>query len=263
MEDRDLVLSRVKELSRKASVQNYIANTDFLSLSEQGFFFSYLKEQNIDPALGRINGCSFSLFGGSEDADRKVVFFLPQGKEEELPSAKENAIVLLHILPRSPRFADVLSHRDYLGSLMSLGYERKEFGDILVDENGGYVFVLKKVASFVQEEISKIKHTPVYGEILDVSACPLHPRFSMETYSVSSPRLDAVIGEVFRLSRRDAQEAIGHEEVFLDGACCKNSAKTLKGGERISMAGKGKFLYDGEEKKSRKGRSFIQIRRYL
>ena len=42
------------------------------------------------------------------------------------------------------KFADELTHRDFLGTLMGLGIKRETIGDILTDDNCGYVFCEKK-----------------------------------------------------------------------------------------------------------------------
>lgn len=42
------------------------------------------------------------------------------------------------------KFADELTHRDFLGTLMGLGIKRETIGDILTDDNCGYVFCEKR-----------------------------------------------------------------------------------------------------------------------
>ena len=68
---------------------------------------------------------------------------------------------IIHILPRSQKFSEQLSHRDYLGALLSLGIERSKIGDIIVEEQGAFVFVSDKLLSYVCKEMTQIRRTQV------------------------------------------------------------------------------------------------------
>lgn len=62
-----------------------------------------------------------TLYGGREEAERKILRF---GSEAELGYEQPFPICCIRIRPLSAKFADKLSHRDYLGALMNLGIER-------------------------------------------------------------------------------------------------------------------------------------------
>ena len=49
-----------------------------------------------------------------------------------------------------------LSHRDYLGALMSLGIERKTLGDILTHEDEAVIFLKKSITPYVLENLDKV-----------------------------------------------------------------------------------------------------------
>ena len=54
------------------------------------------------------------------------------GSKEELGYSEEFPIDTIKISPLSPKFAESLGHRDYLGALMNTGIERSLLGDILI-----------------------------------------------------------------------------------------------------------------------------------
>ena len=75
--------------------------------------------------------------------------------------------------------------------------------------------------------------------------------------SVSSPRLDAVIALVFRLSRGKVTPYIEGGKAFCDGRQVLSAAHQLKEGEVVSVRGLGKFRFLGVEKETRKGRCYV------
>lgn len=187
-------------------------------------------------------------------------------KEEELllqeGKGKNGSITLLHLSSKSVKFSDRLTHRDYLGALMNLGFDRSMFGDILTDGTEGYIYVQRSVAELVKQELGKVSHTTIDVEELDLDRCPLKPRFEEMNIYVASARIDSVIAEVYHLSRRDAQILIASECVFVGGRTIKDNAHLLKASERISVSGKGKFIYLGQEKVTRKNRLSVKMKRY-
>ena len=109
MEKEELLFrKRIQELSRLSYERDIPVHTDFLNLNEQTIFFSLIS--SLSPA-------KYQLAGGYEMAERKVVCFLPSYEEEQT----EYPFVCLSAKPVNPRFAEELSHRDYLGTLYASG----------------------------------------------------------------------------------------------------------------------------------------------
>ena len=71
-EDESLFAGRIRDLARQAEQNGYVTHTGFLSLSEQSSASSVLAGPDI-PQSGKRG----VFFGGTEEADRKVLFFLP------------------------------------------------------------------------------------------------------------------------------------------------------------------------------------------
>lgn len=77
---------------------------------------------------------SVPAYGGFDGAERVMVAFGPAPEPADYP------ITCLHIAPKQEKFAEELTHRDYLGTLMGLGLERRVLGDILPCGKGAYLF---------------------------------------------------------------------------------------------------------------------------
>jgi RNA-binding protein YlmH len=265
MDEHELLKRRILELAERAASRGYPTHTAFIPLSEQNVLKELEGEKRASLSAGKIGEAQFLLYGGSEESESKVLFFYPDYCLLEEEKEKEEAgatIVALHIEGKKAEYAQELSHRDYLGALMSLGYEREQFGDILVAGKEAYVFLFAPVAEEVKKNLLSVSHTSVKCSILAPRDCPFHPQKEERKINVSSPRLDAVVAEVFSLSREEAQRLIEKGEVLVGIAPNENTSYLLKGGEVIAVRGKGKFAYLGEEARSRKGRLFVKVSLY-
>jgi Uncharacterized conserved protein, contains S4-like domain len=262
MDEHELLKRRILELASRALERGYPTHTAFIPLSEQSVLSELEIEHRANLKEMKIAGARAFFYGGGEESESKVLFFLPEYADEE--SEKENErnganIVALHIEGKKAAYAEELSHRDYLGALMNLGYEREQFGDILVEGKEAYVFLFKAIAEEVQKSLLNVRHTTVKCTILAPKDCPFHIHKEEKMINVASPRLDAIVGEVFSLSREDASKLIESGAVLVGMNVVENKAALLKGGELIAVRGEGKFFYEGEEKTSRKGRLFVKV----
>ena len=104
------------------------------------------------------------LAGHFRDLSQRVMVRF--GNPEELGYDQEFSIACLKITPLADRFGETLSHRDYLGALMSLGIERELLGDILIREKTAWLFCAGHIAPFLKELLSRIRHTDIFVSIV-------------------------------------------------------------------------------------------------
>ncbi|WP_029319977.1 YlmH family RNA-binding protein [Butyrivibrio sp. AE3004] len=266
MDNEKILLGRIKDLARRAYENNYITHTDFLSQSEIYDVKSMCVSSGLITGDNQIDGVDYCIYGGTSEPERAVMCFLPSYLDEEGLLLQEEAdgdiINCILIEPANRKFADELTHRDFLGALMNMGIERNRIGDIRTDQTKGYVFVMKDVADLICNELCRIKHTTVKCRKVSVTECDIIPEFREVEGTVSSERLDAVLALVYRLSRSKAQELVESESVFVDGRTAYSAGYDLKPGARVSVRGYGKFVYDGVQKETRRGRLSVKIKRY-
>ncbi len=224
-------------------------NTDFLNLSEQTIF------QSVSGILPPVR---FVLSGGFESSERKVVCFLPS-YEEELSLPPYDCV---KIEPLNRKFAEELSHRDYLGAIMNLGIERSMLGDIVIKDGTAYVFILKKMSRYLTENLTMIRRTSIAAEVIEDTGELLKPDFEEIQGTVSSIRLDSIVALCGRLSRTKASAYIESEKVFVNGQVITNVSRTLKDGEIISVRGIGKFKFETAGGQTKKGRTVVTLLKY-
>lgn len=226
MNDNELVIKRFCELSTRAYERGYTTYTNFLNADEIGILYS-------SKAKLKTN---YVLNGGYDNAERCVACFCEKG--EDFPP-----IICIKIEPLQQKFADRLSHRDFLGSLMNLGIEREMLGDILIKDNTGYVFCLDKISDYIISELDKIKHTSVQCSKCDVVPDFINTLPDEEEYIVSSIRVDTVASAVFKISRNAISQMINQGNVYINSRPIYKDAILLKNGDTVTVRGKGKFIF--------------------
>ncbi len=170
---------------------------------------------------------------------------------------------MLLIKPLQPKYADELTHRVFLGSLMNLGIERYVIGDIIVRDKTAYVFVAERMTEHILGELTRVKHTQVSVERVDEPPEDIKPRFEGVNLIVSSLRLDLIISKVYRLSRQAAKECFSDGKAFLNGKLCTNPAASVKEGDVLSVRGFGKFVFRQVDHETKKGNLAVRVDRYV
>ena len=159
------------------------------------------------------------------------------------------------------RFSDALAHRDFLGALMSLGVRRSVLGDICIQENTGYLFCLDTISDYIIDSLREVRRTSVRCSLADPPAILIQPQ-PPALVNVASQRLDAVICGVYRLPRSLGKEMVEQGLVYVNSRLAQNASRILEPGVLVSVRGKGRFLYEGMDRETRKGRLKVQIRPY-
>lgn len=242
MNDTTLMQNRFSDMAERAAAKGLWVYSDFLTEAEQ----SALMKMRLPAKV--------SLFGGYESAERRLAVF---GDEADIFYPAEPPVTLLCIAPLQKKFADALTHRDFLGSLMALGIKREMLGDILVSNNAAYVFCLEKMADYIINELKSVKHTSVCIKKTDKLPPLLMPETKRMEYIVSSERLDVLIAAVYDLSRSESQRLVDAERVFVNSIITKSASAVLKPQDKVSVRGYGRFLYIGVVRTTKKGRSVV------
>ena len=238
----EIFKKRVTEWANRSWNQGVYCFSHFLDLAQRSDFLFLV------PSLPPV---PWRLFGGAEGCERQMLRF---GSEETCGYDAPFPIQCLKIAPLSAKFAEPLTHRDYLGSLMALGMERETMGDIIVRKEGAYLFCEDRIAPYILEHFVQARHTSLSCEI--VEKLPEGTLFETKRISVqlSSQRVDALIAHVFKMSRGDAQDLFPAGKIFVSGRLCESPGYTPKPGDIISVRGFGRMKYVGIESLSKKGK---------
>lgn len=235
---------RFYELALRADERCYTTYSDFLNMEEQ----SVINNMKLN--------IPYKLFGGYDMAERCVAGFGFDCEESAFP------ISVVKAEPVSKKFADSLSHRDFLGSLMGLGIKREVVGDIIIDNNIGYIFCLGSIADYICRNLGKVRHTIVKCSVAGSLPEGITENAENKEIIVSSVRIDTVIAGVYNFSRSAVKEYFLNRKVFVNSTLCENFSYTLKKGDIISVRGKGRFVFNDILGSTRKNRNIIAIKVY-
>lgn len=197
------------------------------------------------------------LFGGYEGAERVQLGVFPDWCEPDPGRFPVRAVTVYF------RRQERLTHRDFLGSLMSLGIKREAVGDILTAQGKAVLFLSAELADYVIGQLDRVGGegvrlvSGVDGEL------PAPAELRALSATVASERLDCVVGALCGFSRGKSAALIEGGLVSLRGAVCLRTAAPVQAGDKISVRGEGRFLVDEIGEKTRKGRIILSARKYI
>ena len=237
--------------------------SDKISLSEKHFspkFTFFLNENQcelVEMVLKKSGYEDYILYGGYDNAKRKVLAVAPPYRYANFPEFPIRAVTITY------READSLSHRDVLGSLMSYNIERKTVGDIIIGDGRSNVFLYETVADEVMLNLRKIGRTGVkISEGYDGTIIP-EEKFKEISGTVASLRLDCVLSLALNLSREKAVAVIKNNGVVVNFKEQFSPSFQLNKDDIFSVRGYGKFVFASVNGISKKERIHITVKKYL
>ena len=249
MEDTELIKKRLAELADRSYSKGQFTFTQFLNMAELSVFYEMQKV---------LHYAKPTVYGGYDGAERAVIRF---GDPEELGYEEAFPMDLLEISPVAEKFADDLTHRDFLGALMSMGIERELLGDIIVTGKKAYLFCMSHISGFLTDNLTSVKHTTVSVRRSEPEEFQndYHGFENEKQIQVQSERCDAVIAKVYNLSRSEAMEYFRQKKVFVNGRINENTSLMLKEGDCVTVRGFGRFRLKTKGGLTRKGKQNLSI----
>ena len=247
-----VILAQILDKFTAMEQANRVTSTVFLNERQQAL---------AERMLSDLHSISHTFFGGYDDAERRILLFLPDWANAD--PAQYAPLTCLRAIWSEKTGARV-GHRDFLGALMAAGVRRETIGDILPDETSCDLVVLQSVGPFLLQNLTSAGRAS-----LSLSTIPadqlLVPAKSIKRIhdTVASLRLDSIIGAGFGLSREKAAALIRSGHVSVSGLVCEKPDRQLTGGETVSARGFGKFRLTEESGVTKKGRIRIEIEKFL
>ncbi|MDR3091661.1 MAG: RNA-binding protein [Clostridiales bacterium] len=202
-------------------------------------------------AMGILSGSGdLSAFGGYDGAERQIIGF--SADIEDFPIARLK-------ISFNEKFAEKLSHRDFLGSALGLGLDRRNIGDIVLLDGFAVIYVHESIKDYIAANLSRVRHTPV--KISEISAGPpgTAPAGRIQTKTITSLRTDALISACFGLSREKAKALLDSGRVFVNWRPAANAAKNIEPGSVITVRSLGRAVLREILGKSKKDKFIIEV----
>lgn len=248
-EDR-MLLAKLWDKINTGMRKNIPANTCFLSpreLEMTRFLF------------GEPEG--LYAFGGYDDAERKMLVFLPEYLEESALLEADSPCVCLRATFYQ---GDSPNHRDFLGALMGAGIGRETVGDICVDKGSCDFFVTGEIAPYILQNFTSAGRTKLHLQQIPLSEANIpDPEVKEIRDTLASLRLDSVISSGFRIGRSLAAQYVSTGKAAIDGLPCEKPDKPVAEGMKISVRGLGKIKIASVNGRTKKDRISVTIHRYV
>lgn len=200
-------------------------------------------------------------FGGYEDAERKMLIYLPDYLEEAALWEEDSPCVCL----RAEFYqGDSPSHRDFLGALMGAGIGRETVGDICVGEGRCDFFVTGEIALYILQNFTSAGRTKLRLTQIPLTQAQIpQPEVKEIRDTLASLRLDSVASSGFRIGRSLAAQYITGGKAAVDGLPCEKPDKLLAEGATVSIRGLGKIKLAQVGGRTKKDRISVMIHRYV
>ena len=212
-------------------------------------FLTYFLDENEQDVLRRVAGnrVKVSFWGGYEEAERKRA--LINGDEEDFE------VVLLKA--KFSKFTHP-QHRDCKGALYNCGARSDQIGDILADEQCVRVFVSENIQDHICMNCTQIGRSKVTFAP-SAETLKIEKKMSVQSFVVSSTRLDVIVSCIARCSRSKAQELIRANCVQVNHIPLEDCSALCHNNCMLSIRGYGRFQYLGAVSKTRKDRIVVEI----
>lgn len=242
-----LFRKRLEELANRSYANQQYLFTGFLSAAELDIY--YQMEHELSYACA-------TLSGGTNDCERLMLRFGSEalcGYEEPFP------IACIAIVPLLEKFAEVLSHRDYLGALMNLGIERSTLGDIIIEGKHAFLFCTEQMTPYILENLDKVKHTNVQCSLAKEIPKSTVVQVERKMVQVGAMRADSMIAKVYHLSRSESLDLFRAKKVFVNGRLTENNSGSLKPEDKVTVRGYGRFCCVNIVGESKKGKLNVEV----
>lgn len=129
-------------------------------------------------------------------------------------------------------------------------------------EKDAYLYCDTMIASFISEQLVRIRHTTVRCSFSEENNEQMH-NFEEIHATVPSLRLDAILSAAFHSSRSGLTGLIAGGKVFVNGREILSNSYMLKENDTVSVRGYGKFIFRGQGALTKKGRICVTIDKYI
>lgn len=255
-QDDKLCLAQVQDKIDTSKKTSRIESTDFLDMYQLSLVRSYLKKNNIT---------NYFLYGGYEEAERKILVAYSENEEEIVVKKVCEDLLKIVRVELSQEDKGKFTHRNYLGGIVKLGLKREKVGDIVVSPNGADIIVVNDFADILLNELpslTRFKNSKI--SIKSINEL-IKQEIRVEDVKIIIPslRLDTIVSDLARTSRNKAVQIIKQERVFVNGQNETKVSKQLKLEDVITIRGKGRFIIKEKTGTTRSGRQVVRVEKYV
>lgn len=180
----------------------------------------------------------------------------------------ERIIIYRDLKPKVSLFKIItkekLRHQDIMGSILSLNIKKEVLGDIIVDDNNYYFYILESMNNYILSYFNKVKNINITLEELPLDYLKDYKRKYKEIIvNVKSNRVDLIISKLTGLSRRVVKDMISNKDIILNYQVLTNNSYQFKENDIFSIRGYGKYKYVEVINRTKKNNYLVKCLKYI
>lgn len=253
---KNKILLNFKEEDRADVLSLYdkyvLAKERYITIFSNSFYppnvWKYFKERF------ETKDFSIEVFGIFEDAERRMICF---------NNIYNTSFPIRVIKIENKSKFNNLTHRDYLGTVLSLGIKRNKIGDLLVKDKICFMPVYDEIEEYISNSLSVVGGAPCTLSVVEEDDVVLRVEFEEFVILVQSLRIDSIISKIVNISRGKAQSLIKDGKVLIDYNITRDKSSEVICGQRITIRGAGKFIIDESIGNSKSGKIRINMKKYI
>ncbi|QNB45158.1 photosystem II S4 domain protein [Thermanaerosceptrum fracticalcis] len=259
---REEILRQLKTEEEKQFVARLLDKMRLLEKKQQSQVTDFADPHLLGVAEKILEHCgdfSWESYGGHPYAERRRIVLSPDYLEMSLDAAQ------ITLLACYGDFSSVkVTHRDFLGALLSTGIKREKLGDIWLVPQGCVTAADREIANFLLYEPLKVKGVPLEIKELAPEQFSLPEREGKSiTTTVPSLRLDAIAAAGFGTSRTRISREISAGKIKVNWQETTKTDHLLKEGDVLSGRGRGRVLVQEISGTTHKGRIKVTLQRFV
>lgn len=204
---------------------------------------------NILKKIGyKLKSNEYMIYYSYKDCDKVILY------TDEIPKVR-----LFEIISYKS-----LKHSEILGSLFGLNIGNEFFGDIVIDNDKYYVYLVDSISEFVKNNLQMVGMNYVKLREVNLEVLSNYKRqYKSVEVIVSSLRIDTVISKIVGINRDRVKMKIKAKEIILNYDILTNNSCILKENDIFSIKGHGKYRFVGIVKTTKKDNYVVKYFKYI
>lgn len=215
---------------------------------KRGESSGFLDPLELKTVISKLKKNEYEIYSVYEECDKKILY------KNNIPNVKLYKI----------NSYEKLKHQEIMGSLYSLSIDKSMIGDIIIDEDNYYFYIIDKMSSFIENNLFMIGNKYVTIEEIDISKMKDYKKkYEIKNMIVSSLRMDTIVSRITNTSRNNSIELIKNKNVILNYSILKDGSITLKENDIFSIRRYGKYKFSKVIKNTKKDNIVIEYFKYI
>ena len=215
---------------------------------KRGESSGFLDPLELKTVISKLKKNEYEIYSVYEECDKKILY------KNNIPNVKLYKI----------NSYEKLKHQEIVGSLYSLSIDKSMIGDIIIDEDNYYFYIIDKMSSFIENSLYMIGNKYVTIEEIDISKMKDYKKkYEIKNMIVSSLRMDTIVSRITNTSRNNSIELIKNKNVILNYSILKDGSITLKENDIFSIRRYGKYKFSKVIKNTKKDNIVIEYFKYI